>query len=49
MKCPNCGGDNFRKMGGDFDGTYNVYKCHLCGVPWAEDKEIPGDETGDQD
>ena len=37
MRCPNCGGNNFRKVGGDFDGTYNVYKCHLCNFPWAED------------
>jgi transposase-like protein len=45
MRCPNCGGNNFRELGGDFDGTYKVYKCHLCNFPWAED--TPGDETGD--
>jgi transposase-like protein len=45
MRCPNCGGNNFRKVGGDFDGTYNVYKCHLCNFPWAED--APDTDAGD--
>ena len=45
MRCPNCGGNNFRKVGGDFDGTYNVFKCHLCNFPWAED--APDTDAGD--
>ncbi len=35
MKCPNCGGDKFKFMGG------NTFKCAYCGTTFANEQQVP--------
>ena len=35
MKCPNCGGDKFKFMGG------NTFKCAYCGTTLANEQQAP--------
>lgn len=35
MKCPNCGGDKFKFMGG------NTFKCAYCGATFANEQQMP--------
>lgn len=35
MKCPNCGGDKFKFMGG------NTFKCAYCGTTFANEQQAP--------
>ncbi|MBR4041583.1 MAG: NINE protein [Bacteroidaceae bacterium] len=38
MKCPNCGGDKFKFMGG------NTFKCAYCGTTFANEQQAPAVE-----
>lgn len=35
MKCPTCGGDKFKFMGG------NTFKCAYCGATFANEQQAP--------
>lgn len=38
MKCPTCGGDKFKFMGG------NTFKCAYCGATFANEQQAPAVE-----